>query len=166
MNRRDLIQKLAVFPLAVMPLVQCVKLVDVTTLEHDPITQYYVRWQFADVDSAEEFVRSLIPKVSLLILRKNLPEQTKRISSIRSGYRHAVRVQLSGDLVCYQAGIWSKLTEDWAVKHRVFDTIGSAWGYLEGIRVNGQPVSRGGSNKLSEYLTQPFLRGNPEIEYI
>jgi hypothetical protein len=178
MKRRSLLQSLLAAPLALLFKPQQKKqTVEVQTLEHDGwgfvefperiiSTQYMTRWTFSTHEKAEEFVRSLYPRLAEIWLLKN-----GHLDQIRSGYRRAVRAQFNGSIQRMQVEIVHKQSDgtysSTVLLHRpMFDSVQDAWGWLSNIRVDGQPVSRKNSpNGISEYLAQPFIKGNPKMNY-
>ena len=162
-TRREIFGMLAAVPLLGAVLVPRKK-VKVETLEHDPKTGYITRWEFNTVEEAEDFVRDLIPELTYIkILCRSFPAPHK---SITSGYRDAVRAQFEADEIKEtQWKIVSKKTGGMVLDaHISFGNIGMVWAWLENIRVNGQVVTRNGTSHISEYLTQPFKKGNPVID--
>jgi hypothetical protein len=150
--------------------------VEVETLEHEGWgysdasdvagLKYVKRWEFESKSEAEQFVRSLVPRLTRVV-----EKEYERLDQIRSGYRGAVRAQFRSEIIRTEYEIVSKQTDGSCIPiltdRPVFWSADNAWGYLSNIRVNGQPVSRSGrSGKISEYLTCPFIRGNPVIEKI
>lgn len=144
------------------------------SLEHIPETKYVKRWEFSDEETAIQFVRSLLPELTRIEIRKD-PEYRKT-RAIRSGYRGAVRVRLDGEIVSTNWAIYSRmdgwnliLTEDgfWKQGWPLLWDIGVAWAWLAGLRVNGKVVTRDvnweGKKCFNEYLAQPFRKGDPEI---
>lgn len=147
----------------------------VQTLEHDgwgaqflegtPSTQYMTRWTFSTHEKAEEFVRSLTPRITSIWLQKS-----EELAQIRSGYREAIRAQFRGSMVRYTAEIASRQSDNTFKSvelHRPqFTDVEEAWSWLSNIRIDGEPVSRKGRTGLSEYLTRPFIKGEPKIHYV
>ncbi len=178
MDRRDLLKKMiAVLPAFLIGKCSALSIpkVKVETLEYWPTTYYRTRWEFDTVDEAETFVRSLIPELHELRLRL-YPYSYPKTSQLRSGYRAAVRAQYKEDIEGLACKIVSQKTgesvyPDWIGKINAgyFWSIGSAWGYLANIRVDGKPVSRDcdwqGTKCFSQYLTEPFRKGNPTMLY-
>lgn len=154
----------------------------VETLEHTPYTHYKTRFEFPTEKEAIDFVRSLIPELTYVELQDNNYDEPY----IRAGNRGAIRAAypmpihrtewkiVSRKTEPYGFGVQRETTQDIQISDTTLWDIARAWACLENIRVNGKPVDRArnivvqgrSGRSLSEYMTQPFLKGDPVIKTV
>jgi hypothetical protein len=124
----------------------------VEALRHvGPETEYFVKWKFNSEQEAIEFVQSLMPKLTKV--------EWMFVPSNIESLEYAIVSKDEPDKVLVIG--W-----EYELPDRVelpFQCVSNAWAYLVSLRVNGKVVSRSIGGQISSYLTESFLKGNPEI---
>jgi len=115
---------------------------------------YYTKWVFKSELEAITFVQSLVPVLTKIVGIKgeSTPES---IECMIVSKDKPDEILIAG---------WDIQGVGQIREVLPFWNISNAWTYLLGIRVNGKIVQRPLSgSSLSQYLVEPFRKGNPEL---
>lgn len=187
-DRRKLLLGISAIPIFGVTLLKGLEqkpvIVSTPELNREGELYYKDRWKFYSEEEAKIFVKSLYPCLVALDLRSPI-EVLNGTRFIRSGYRKAIGYVSPDNIVREYWVVRSKVdgkdyypseendSHPWNEVDEVnyllrMQNVASVWCWLEGIRVNGKPVTRlgAGGSVLPEYLTQPFIRANNiELRY-